>query len=64
MGGIGGIAGTLIGCITLGIISTGLNLMHVDTLWQDVIKGIIILIAVYFDFVRIRNNEKNKHHRR
>ncbi len=63
-GGSGGIAGTLIGCITLGIISTGLNLMHVDTLWQDVIKGIVILIAVYYDFVRVRNNEKNKRHRR
>ena len=63
-GGIGGVAGTLIGCITLGIISTGLNLMHVDTLWQDVIKGIVILVAVYFDFVRVRKNEKNKHHRR
>lgn len=63
-GGSGRIAGTFIGCITLGLINTGLNLMHVDTLWQDVIKGIVILIAVYIDYVRVNNRAKNKHHRR
>ena len=63
-GGSGRIAGTFIGCITLGLISTGLNLMHIDTLWQDVIKGIVIIIAVYIDYVRVANRAKNKHHRR
>lgn len=63
-GGSGRIAGTLIGCIILGLINTGLNLMHIDTLWQDVIKGIVILIAVYIDYVRVANRIRNKHHRR
>ncbi len=63
-GGSGRIGGTFIGCIIMGLISTGLNLMHIDTLWQDVIKGIVIIIAVYIDYIKVKNRIKNKHHRR
>lgn len=63
-GGSGRIGGTFIGCITLGLINTGLNLMHVDTLWQDVFKGVVIIIAVYMDYARVKKRIKNKHHRR
>ncbi|WP_062227934.1 ABC transporter permease [Aureimonas frigidaquae] len=46
-GGRGLILGTLIGAILLGILNNGLNLMGINPYLQDVIKGGIILLAIY-----------------
>jgi len=46
-GGRGLILGTLIGAILLGILNNGLNLMGINPYLQDVIKGLIILLAIY-----------------
>ncbi|WHA43439.1 ABC transporter permease [Agrobacterium larrymoorei] len=46
-GGRGLILGTLIGAILLGILNNGLNLMGINPYLQDVIKGAIILLAIY-----------------
>ena len=46
-GGRGLILGTLIGAVLLGIINNGLNLMGINPYLQDVIKGFIILLAIY-----------------
>nr|WP_277750082.1 ribose ABC transporter permease [Falsirhodobacter deserti] len=46
-GGRGLILGTLIGAILLGILNNGLNLMGINPYMQDVIKGLIILLAIY-----------------
>jgi len=46
-GGRGLILGTLIGAVLLGILNNGLNLMGINPYLQDVIKGGIILIAIY-----------------
>lgn len=46
-GGRGLILGTLIGALLLGIINNGLNLMGINPYLQDVIKGFIILLAIY-----------------
>ena len=48
-GGEGKISGTVIGVIILGILDNGLVLMSVNTNWQSVIKGIILLAAVAID---------------
>lgn len=48
-GGIGRISGTIFGAIVIGIISNGLNLIGVSSFWQDIFKGVIILIAVLID---------------
>lgn len=48
-GGVGKISGTVFGAIVLGVISNGLNLLGVSSFWQQVVKGIIILIAVLID---------------
>ena len=48
-GGVGTVIGTLIGVFILGIISNGLNLLHVNPFFQYVAKGAIILIAVLMD---------------
>ncbi|AHF90487.1 sugar ABC transporter permease [Opitutaceae bacterium TAV5] len=46
-GGRGHIVGTLIGALTLGVLNNGLNLMGVSPYTQKVLKGAIILLAVY-----------------
>ena len=57
-GGSGRLGGTLIGALIIGILNNGLNLMGVNSDWQYIIKGIVILGAVYVDF--LRNQKKSK----
>ena len=47
-GGSGKLGGTLIGALIIGILSNGLNLMNVNSFWQTVVKGVVILLAVFF----------------
>lgn len=46
MGGFGTVAGTLVGAILLGIVRNGLNLLGVPANFQQLIVGLIIMIAV------------------
>jgi ribose transport system permease protein len=48
-GGYGTILGTLIGALTIGVINNGMNLLGVPYFYQLIVKGIVILIAVYVD---------------
>ncbi len=57
-GGSGTLGGTLIGALIIGVMNNGLNLMGVNSYWQDVVKGIIIILAIILDI--IRNNKKEK----
>jgi len=51
-GGSGRLGGTLIGVLIIGVLNNGLNLMGVDSNWQYIVKGLVILLAVYVDFLR------------
>lgn len=51
-GGVGTVGGTFIGVLIIGVITNGLNLMGINSFWQEVLKGIIILVAVVIDVVR------------
>lgn len=51
-GGTGTVGGLMIGVLIIGVISNGLNLMHVNSYWQFVLKGVIIIAAVYFDMLK------------
>lgn len=57
-GGSGKIGGTIIGGFIIGILNNGLNLMNVNSFWQYVVKGVVILLAVFLDFWR--NNHKKR----
>lgn len=48
-GGQGGIIGTIIGAMIIGVLNNGLNLLNVSSFYQLVAKGAVILIAVFLD---------------
>jgi ribose transport system permease protein len=51
-GGIGTIAGALIGMIILGVLQNGLTLLDVSSFWQDITRGLVIILAVFVDGIR------------
>lgn len=53
-GGRGRITGTLLGLLIIGVLNNSLNLMGVSAFYQQVVKGLVILIAVLLD-VRKKN---------
>jgi ribose transport system permease protein len=53
-GGRGSVVGTVIGCLTIGVLSTGLVLLGVSSEWQQVVKGVVIIAAVALDRRNIR----------
>jgi inositol transport system permease protein len=48
-GGVGGVGGTLLGALLMGIINNGLDLLNVNSYYQQVVKGLIIVGAVWLD---------------
>ncbi|MBO9474001.1 ABC transporter permease [Shimia sp. R10_1] len=58
-GGIGTIAGTIIGALTIGVLINGLVMLNIQSYWQLIIVGFIIVVAVGFDsFVKARSGGK------
>ena len=51
-GGVGKIGGTVIGALIIGVLNNGLNLLNINSFWQFIVKGVVILIAVYVDFLK------------
>ena len=48
-GGKGTIWGTVLGAIIIGVLNNGLVLLDVSPFWQQVVKGLVILVAVIID---------------
>jgi ribose/xylose/arabinose/galactoside ABC-type transport system permease subunit len=48
-GGYAGMAGTVVGCLIVGVVSNILNLLNVDTNYQEIAKGVLILLAIIMD---------------
>ena len=53
-GGEGNVLGALIGALIVAILRNGLNLNGVNSFWQQVILGILIVLVVYIDSLRTR----------
>ena len=48
-GGVGTLAGALIGILILTVLSNGLVLLNVSSFYHDIARGIVIILAVYLD---------------
>jgi ribose transport system permease protein len=57
LGGRGSILGTLIGALIMSVLINGLRIMAIQTEWQTVVVGVVVLIAVYADNLRRRRTE-------
>ncbi|MDB5506783.1 MAG: transporter permease [Devosia sp.] len=49
MGGVGQVAGSVIGAFIIGVMNNGMSIMGISIDWQQVIKGLVLLAAVVFD---------------
>ena len=59
-GGIGSLSGTIIGFVILGLLQNSMNLMNINSFWQQIVKGLLIIIAVFLDMKRQKSVIKNK----
>ncbi|GHV85829.1 sugar ABC transporter permease [Spirochaetia bacterium] len=48
-GGVGTVGGMIIGIFTMGLINYGMSFLAIDSYYQYLVKGAIIILAVYFD---------------
>ncbi|GGN04556.1 ribose ABC transporter permease [Dyadobacter beijingensis] len=54
-GGRGSILGTVQGAMIIGVLNNGLVLLNVSPFWQQVVKGLVILLAVIIDKANSKN---------
>ncbi len=57
MGGIGTIAGALVGALVMASLDNGMSIMNLESFWQYIVKGSILVLAVYVD-IYTRNRKK------
>lgn len=57
-GGKGSVIGTLFGALIIGVLNNGLTIMGVSYYWQQVVKGVVIIIAVTIDILRNKYSER------
>lgn len=48
-GGVGTIIGAVVGAFVMGVMNNGMSILGIGIEWQQVIKGLVLLIAVFFD---------------
>ena len=56
-GGVGTMVGTLIGALIIGVLNNGMNMLSVPYFYQLIVKGLVILLAVWLDVRAKRNKE-------
>jgi ribose transport system permease protein len=45
-GGVGGVAGPMMGALTLGLVQNIISFAHIDTWWETLVKALIIVAAL------------------
>lgn len=54
MGGVGNISGTMIGAFIIGVLRNGLNMAGTSSFIQQIVIGVVVILAVYIDQIRNR----------
>jgi len=57
-GGVGSLLGAFIGILILSVLSNGLILLNVSSFYHEIVRGAVIILAVYLDGTRRRNLQK------
>ncbi len=57
LGGRGSILGTVIGALIMSVLINGLRIMAIQSEWQTVVVGVVVLVAVFADNLRKRRSE-------
>jgi ribose transport system permease protein len=53
-GGRGSIVGTILGVLIIGVVNNGIVLLNIESFWQDVVRGLLLIVAVAIDQLRLR----------
>lgn len=56
MGGKGTILGALIGTLIMASLENGMSIMNMSVFWQYIVKGLVLILAVYVDVASKKNN--------
>jgi ribose transport system permease protein len=54
LGGRGSILGTVIGALIMSVLVNGLRIMSIQSEWQNIVVGVVVLLAVFLDSLRNR----------
>jgi len=54
LGGRGSILGTVIGALIMSVLVNGLRIMSIQPEWQNIVVGVVVLLAVFLDSLRNR----------
>ncbi|MEF2978945.1 ABC transporter permease [Subtercola sp. YIM 133946] len=57
-GGTGGVVGTAFGVLFIGVLSNGLSIAGVPSFWQQIVTGVILVVAVLADRIGLRRRTK------
>ena len=56
-GGVGTMYGAMIGVLIVGVIRNGMDILGINTYFQQILQAVIIFVAVYID-VRVNGKKK------
>lgn len=59
-GGKGKVFGVLLGSILVGLLTNGMTLLNVNSYWQDVIKGVVLVAAIGVDVFKTKRDKRVK----
>ena len=59
-GGKGTMAGTMVGCLIIAVLRNGFALLSIDSSVQNIVLGLVIILAVFMDVVRAGMEAKNR----
>jgi putative multiple sugar transport system permease protein len=59
-GGVGTIAGAIIGGLIIGVLNNGMSILGIGIEWQQAVKGLVLLLAVAFDVFNKRRAGRSR----
>ena len=59
-GGEGSVLGALLGALFMAMLANALNLLGVDVYWQNLVTGLMLILAVVFDMINESRKERRK----